>query len=1012
MSLPALCVKRPVAVLMAAITVAVIGVIGFCRLPVDLMPNYNMGDISIFVNIRGGMPPQEIESMVAKPIEDAVSDVGHLRDVISICEEGRARVALRFQGGANLDYAVIEVREKIAAIRDKLPREAERPVIAKFEQSDAPVIILAFAGSGQTTERLRKIVDTQIKDRILRISGVANVEIGGGRERKIMIDVDEKALSAYKVPMSVLVRALGAGNLNLLVGEKEAQDKRYLLRVTGEFDSIEAIGELPLLRKDDSSVVRLKDVAKVSDSYLEASSYARVNNSQVVSLYIQKETNANTIKVCEALAAEFENIKKDLHFSDQGLKFIVTYNQSEAIKRAIDSVRNSLIFGAILATMVLFFFLRDIRSILVIFTTIPFSLAVAFMLMYLFPGQIGLNIMTLSGLALGVGMLLDNSVVVLENILKLKNEKVERFKAIVGGTNEMSLAIVASTLTSIVVFLPITFVNPEIRIIYSGFALTVVFSLLASLLVAVTIVPVAYDVLTRHEKLVDNPYAGFRVMRAKYRKFLGLILRFRFEAIVGVGLLFIVSLLVFNRFIPKEFIGAVQEDDFTIFIELPTGAKLDISNNAVAELENILHENKDVKTFSSRIESWSSKIYVKLRSPNDRSHSSLQVIDALRPVVKNVEKKYKEAFIYFEQPQSVETNEILVEIYGYDYSTLSSLAVKMISAAEKVKGLSDLKIRWRKGRPEWKVVVDRQKAALYGLTVEDVAQTLHSQMRGLRATLYHTQGREVEVVSRFQEESRNTLSKLKRMPIELQRGGTIYLEQVADFIPDIAAGKIWRKNKNRMIQISADRGSLAFGTAVDKLENAFKSVDFPKDYHYKFGDNYFRMVENQRQLGFAILLMVILVFLVLAALFESYIKPFIIMMSVPMAVIGSVLFLLIFHKAVNIGVLMGFIILGGIVVNNAIVMLDHISLLRAKGYKLNHAVVKGATDRLRPVLITSLTTILGMLPLIFDMSEDAAMWSPLAVTVAGGMLSSTILTLFIIPAIYLLLDDVRAMFSK
>jgi len=1010
MNLPAVCVKRPVAVLMVAIAVAIIGVIGFCRLPVDLMPAYSLGDVSIFVNIRGGMPPQEIESMVARPIEDAVSDVGHLRDVISISEEGRCRVALRFEPGANLDYAVIEVREKIAAVRDKLPRESERPVIAKFEQSDAPVMIVALAGSGQTTEKLRKLVDTQIKDSISRLGGVANVEIGGGRERKIMIDVDEAALLAYDVSMSALVRALGAGNLNLLVGEKEAKNKRYMLRVTGEFENIEAIKELPLVRKSDSSLVRVKDVARVSDSYLEASSYARVNNSQVVSLYIQKETNANTIKVCDALSREFKNIARELGFDEQGLRFIVTYNQAEAIKRAIDAVKSSLFIGAFLATLILFFFLCDLRSIFVIFITIPFSLVAAFMMMYFYPGQIGLNIMTLSGLALGVGMLLDNSVVVLENILKRKSEGLDNRAAVVDGTNEMFLAIIASTLTSVVVFLPIVFVNKEIRIIYSGFAMTVVFSLIASLVVAVTIVPLAYDFLTR-KKTIDSPYTGFKLLRARYRKWLGVLLRLRLEALIAVAILFIVSIFVLNRFIPKEFIGTAQEDDFTVFVELPTGAKLDISNDAVHDLEEVLHSNNDIKTFSSRIEPWSSKIYVKLKPQSARSHSSDQVIEALRPMVKEVERKYKEAFIYFEQPQSVESNEVLVEIYGYDYTTLSSLAVKMISAAEKVKGLSDLKIRWRKGRPEWKVVVDRQKAALYGLTVEDVAQTLHSQMRGLRATVYHSEGKEVEVVSRFQAEARNTLAKLKRMPIALPRGGSIYLEQVADFIPDIAAGKIWRKNKNRMIQISADRGSLAFGTAVKKMEQAFREVDFPKDYHYKFGENYFRMQENQRQLGGAILLMVILVFLVLASLFESYIKPFIIMTSAPMAVIGSVLFLLLFHKAVNIGVLMGFIILGGIVVNNAIVMLDHISSLRLAGHSLNYAVVKGACDRLRPVLITSLTTVLGMVPLIFDMSEDAAMWSPLAVTVAGGMLSSTILTLFLIPAIYLLAEDIREVLS-
>ncbi len=799
MNLPEFCVKRPVAILMICLAVVLVGVISLVKLPVELMPNYAPGDISIFVNIRGGMPPQEVENTVARPLEEAVGDVSYLRDVISISEEGRCRVALRFEPGVNMDYVSIEVREKIAAVGDRLPRECERPVIAKFEQSDAPVLIVALAGGGLTPEKLRKLVDEGIKDRLMRVSGVANVEVGGGRERKIVVDVNDQALAAYNLPMRALVNALGEGNLSLLVGEHSDNNRRYLLRVAGEFASLEDIKNLPIGGTRYSSVIRVKDVARVEDSYLEATSFARVNNMQVVSLYVQKESSANTIKVCDAVLKELRKIETDLEFNRSSLKFVTTYNQAEAIKRAIAAVKRSLLTGALLATLVLFLFLRDLRTIFVIFITIPVSLLAAFAMMYLLPQTITLNIMTLSGLALGVGMLVDSAVVVLENIMKLREGGMPLARAIPQGASQMLLAIVASTLATVVVFFPIAFVNKEIRIIYAGFALTVIFSLIASLAAALTIVPVVYAQLTRRLADATVPVrAAHRRLKAAYRHILVKVVRARLEVVLSVFLLFTAAVLILAFFIPKEFIGSTQEEDFTVFVELPTGAKLDISNMAVREIEAVLAKTREVKTFSSRIEPWSSKIYVKLASAGERTRSTEQIVARLRPAVKEIEKKYKEAFIYFEQPQAVESNEVIVEIYGYNYDTLSGLAVKMLNVAEKVKGLKELKIRWRKGRPEWQVVVNRQKAALFGLTVEDVAQALHSQLRGLRATLYHAQGKEVEVVSRFEERARNTLGKLKRMPLALKGGGAIYLEQVAEFSPRMAPGKIWRKNKQRL----------------------------------------------------------------------------------------------------------------------------------------------------------------------------------------------------------------------
>jgi len=1005
--LPRFSINRPVTILMVYVAVTLVGLISLARLPVELMPNYSFGDISVIVDVRGGMPPQEVETQVATLVEDAVGDVGHLRDIISISEEGRARVALKFEPGTNMDYAGLEVREKMSRVKDKLPSECEKPVIAKFEQSDMPVFITAVAGSGQTPEQLRKFVDDHVRDRLMRLEGVANVEVGGGRERKIIVDVDQQALNAYGIPMSRLVQALGSSNLNMVVGAWDASwDARYLVRLMAEFADVEDIKNIPVSAVAANTVVRLKDVARVSDSYLEAKSFARVNAMPVVSVYVQKESSANTIKVCAGVLKEIAGINKSFGLADLGIRFITTYNQAEAIHRAINSVRDSLLWGAIFAALVLVFFLKDIRSLLIIGVTMPISLAAAFAMMYLSPQMLTLNVMTLSGLALGVGMLVDNAIVVLDNILKLRRAGVELKAAAGQGTEQMMSAIVASTLTTVVVFLPIIFISKEIRLLYAGFGLVIFFSLAASLAAAITLVPMLYARFFKQDAGIKPEPLRFLSQLKTYRKALVAMVRYRFFVVAGVVLCFAAALVLFICAIPKEFVGSSEQDDFTVFVELPTGAKVDISNAAVRDVEKILSSTKEVKTVSSRIEPWSSKVFVKLKPLKSRSRSNRQILEDLRPRLKAVENSYKEAFVYFEQPQDVESNEVIIDIYGQEYDKLNDIAMRMLSRMEKIKGLNDLKVRWRKGRPEWQVIVDGSRAALYGLTTNDVAQALHSQMRGLRATLYRVQGKRVEVISRFAQAARDTLAKLKKMTIETPDGRKIYLEEVASFKPEIGAGKIWRKNKNRMIQISANRGQYAFGAAVEKIKKSLQGLELEPDYFYRFGENYTRMLENQRELTIAVGLMLVLVFMVLAALYESYAKPFIIMTTVPMAFIGAVALLFVSRSSANIGVLMGLVMLGGVVVSHAVVMVDRITRLESRIGVLR-AAITGAGQRVIPVLSTALTTILGMLPLAVDRGEDSALWSPLALTVIGGMIAGTCLTLLVVPAVYVLFNDFR-----
>ncbi len=1062
MSLPDLSIRRPITVTMLCLGLGLLGVISLTRLPIELYPNFSFGDISIIINIRGGMPPEEVENQVTRPIEEAVGDVSHMKDVISISEEGRARVVLTFEPGTDMDFAALEVREKFSRVRSKLPKEIEKPIIAKFEQEDVPILIAAVTALDYTPEMLRRLVDEDIKDRIMRVEGVANVDIGGGRERKILVEIDLERLQAFRLPIERVTRLLNVSNLNLLAGEVDRKRNKYLIRAMGEFRSIGEIEQLGIAITPSRSIIRLKDVASVKDSFLEATSYARVNALPVVSLYIQKETTANTVQVSRSVLQALDRMKADPRLPRE-LKFIVTHDQSVQIKRAIELVGSALVSGGLLAILVLGAFLsthwlpralfvplaaavtglaiatyrfgavpvrvadgitaalliglllvasswRHLRLTLTAALAIPVATVVTFAFMFFLnliakPAgfmKLTLNIMTLGGLAMGVGMLVDNAIVVLDNIVKRRARGEEPRPAAGAGASQMLLAILASTVTTVVVFLPIVFINKEIRILYVGFALTICFSLLASLAVALSVVPL---LASRLPFVVEKAVRKRTLFLRLYRRALTGAMRARW-IVALVAILVALAGFQIYKVIPKEFLGTAEAEDFTVFVELPSGAKLEISDEAVAKIEKILNNVPEVKSVSSRVERWSSKVYVKLVPLSERSRSTKDVIDSLRPQVDEVARGFREAFIYFEEPHEVESNEVILEIYGWDYEILNQLAVEMLKRMQTVPGLTDLKIRWRRGRPEWFVRVDKAKAAKYELNVQEIADTLHAQMRGLRATLYHTEAKEVEVVTRLEEPDRATLDKLRRITFTLPNRDVVTLEQVARLEPAIGPSKIWRKNKQRMIQVSANRGRYAFGEAAQRVFEAIKEMPFPEDYYWRFGANYWKLIQNQKELRFALILSIVLITLVLASLFESMLQPFIILVTAPLGTFGAFLTLRLAHQALNVGALMGVILLGGIVVNNAIVLVDEVNRLRQIGFRAKRAVTYAAISRLRPILMTSLTTILGLLPLAFSRTEESSLWAPMAMVAMGGLSFATFMTPFVVPCLYLILDDV------
>ncbi len=1102
-SLPDLSVKKPIAMSMVLLCIALLGAITFRMLPVEMMPNTSFGDITINIDVRGGMPASEVEKRITKLVEEAVGSVTHLKDMIAISKEGNATIILEFEPGTNMEFAALEVREKFNRIRNKLPAEIEKPVVAKYEYMDVPIMILAITSELRDPEELRNIVDDKIKDRIQRIEGVANAEIVGGREAKVIIEVDQRKLHAYGLPINRVVDIINLNNENALAGEVQGTRNKYLVRTIGEFKTVEDIADLAIASTKEGSVIRLKDVATVKDSYLDPTSYSRFNANPVVSIYIQKESTANTVKISKLVNEEIRHIKKTL---EKDVKLNLTFNQSEAIEKAVEQVMKALFQGAEIVIIILLLFLGRLwlrpfaiplifamlaiwdapiilhemllvgtlvvmllvkeNIVLIMAASIPLSLLFTFTLMYFF--KLSINVISLSGLALGIGMLVDNSVVVLDNILKKRDHIAKNPNApkapwekitAIEGADEMLLAITSSTLTHNAVFFPLIFISPEIQRLYSGIALTIIFSLFASLFTALTLVPMLVSKMRIKPQYkttgADQDVVIVVSPIAKITDFFNMIIGGIYKGIISLSLMLrypVLALCVMacawavgeSQKLEKEFIGIAEQNKFTIFIEMPTGTKIDVTNAIVQKIEKIVAQTADVRASTSKVEPWSSKIYVELASFEKRKRPVSAVINELRPIT----TKFEPAFIYFEEPEEVGTKEIILEIFGYDYAVLKNLAVQIAQKIQGIPRFTDTKIRMREGRPELHLLVDKMQAAYFGLTVENISLTLHTNTRGLVATRYRgkqepmvrvrgasdnklstggastgirrtdadpsRETKETETIVRLEEQFRKSFEALRRTVFIGPEGLPVYLHQVAKFKFDVGPSEIWRKNKSRMVQVSANTGGTALGTAAANVKEALKDLKLPKDTFWRIGGQYDKMLQNQRELTIAGILSLVLVFMILASLFESLFQPFIILTTVPLAAIGAIWALRHTGKPVGMGVLVGGIMLGGIAVNNAIVLVDRINFfLKQEEYlgKPRKAAVDASYDRLRPILITTLTTILGLVPMAMDKSESANLWAPLAITVIGGMTVSSFLTLFVIPGVFMIFNDIGWIFK-
>jgi HAE1 family hydrophobic/amphiphilic exporter-1 len=1012
-SLIAAAVRRRVTVVMAAFAVAAFGMVGYQRLPIELFPDISYPSITIQTDFPDTAPP-EVENLITRPVEEVVGVLRGLKSIHSVSRPGVSEVTLEFDWDSDMDLLSMEVREKLDRLI--LPDEAEEPIVLRYDPSLDPIMRIALAGTGELND-MRNLAERKIKLDLETIKGVAAAQVKGGLEDEIQIAIDQERLAALGIPLDQVRDAVGVSNVNLPGGSLRGKDSHYIIRTLNEFDTVDEIGSV-IVAERDGAAVRLRDVAKVSMGAKEREEITRVNGMECVEIAAFKEGDANTVTVARLLEQRVEEWKAKL---PEGYELTTMFDQSNFIEQSINEVRSSAVIGGILAVIVLFMFLRELRSTLIIALSIPISVIATFMLMYRL--DISLNVMSLGGLTLGVGMLVDNSIVVLESIFRKKKAGLPIARAALEGADEVGAAVAASTATTVAVFLPIVFVEGIAGQLFRDQALTVSISLIASLVLALTLIPMLSalgrpvrkadlegpPVVVRDE--ADDARGNLTLgafSRVYDRVVRGGVRRPKTTLAIAFGLFALAIVSV--RWIGSELIPPLTEGEFFFEVKLPEGSSLAATDRIVQEIERAADEDDRVDHSYARIGSrlvsggmsvnalgeHFGQINVALKNKSDESVEE-SVVESLRSrfdTMPDVVAKFGRPS-YFSLKTPVE-----VILYGEDLEALRDYSLDLSRSVESIPGLVDVRSSLEAGNPELQVVFDRDRVAALGLDLGTLSSTLQGRVQGVVPTRFKESDRQIDVRIRNQESDRTSVADVRNLVLPAADGSPIRLTAVADVYVDEGPAEIHRLQQQRAAVVSANLENRSLGSAVAAVRTALADNPPPTGITSEIGGQNAEMQVSFASLRFAIILAIFLVYLVMAATFESFIHPLIVLFTIPLALVGAVFGLLVTQTVISVMVLIGAVLLVGIVVNNAIVLIDSINRLRRLGYEKTDAVVRAGHIRLRPILMTTLTTVLGLIPMAIAWGEGAELRAPLAITVLFGLAISTVLTLVVIPAAY------------
>ena len=1006
---------------MLCLVAILLGGVAFVNIPVDLMPEVVYPTISVRAEYEG-VAPEEMETLVVRPLEEAFAAAPNVERISSSVYEGLCYVRVGFDYGVDIDEAANELRTRLDRRRRYLPEDMEAPSMYKYDSSQYPILYLTVSADNMDSKELRHYVEKQLQYRLERVPGVAAFTVRGGLRREIHVDLDLKKLRALELSITDVVQILRRENMNRPVGPVEEGRFDVLLRTRGEFRSLDEIRNVVLATRSGVPVY-VRDIAVVEDSHEDPDYLVSVDGKPGVRMYVYKQAGANTVEVSEGLWREVDRIHKN--FSN--IRIEKTRDSADFIRASIENVQWAMVQGAVLAVLVLLFFLRSFSSTLIIAIAIPISVISTFALMF-FNG-FTLNTISFGGLALGVGMLVDNAIVVLENVYRHREDGKSNLDAAMVGSQEVSTAITASTLTTIAVFVPVLFLGGISAQMFKQLAYVVSFALLCSLVVALTVVPGLCAKLRtgaqagrRAEKLRQLARAWQRNLAAGYGGLLQWSLANRVPVILAAILLFGVALYL-APYLGVELQPEVDEGEVRVSVELEPGTRVEVTDGVMQQLRSVAAEHvPEIQTAmvtaggssrSSGSGTHLGELRLNLVPRAERTRSARDIANALREVLQiqpgMLIRTRVSGGMFRRYSSSEDEDRLSVEIRGHNVDTATQFAETIREIMEGVPGIAEPTISQRPGMPEMMVEVDRLRAANLGLNVSDVAATLETAIGGTRSSMYRKEGDEFNILVRLREADRLDLGNVGRIPLTTPTGRTIPAESVIQLSRQEGPTYLSRVDQERRLFVSGAVADRDLGSIVADLEREVAALAMPEGFSIEFGGEYEEQQETFQALFLASILALILVYMVMAAQFESLRDPFLILLSVPLAAIGVVLILLITDTTFNQQAFLGIIVLLGIVVNNAIVLVDYTNLLRREhGLGLHRAVVTAGVRRMRPILMTTITTVLGLSPMALGIGEGSELQAPMARVVIGGLATSTLITLVFIPVMYVAFEEIAS----
>ncbi len=1036
MNLPEFGVRRPVTNLMIFFAIIVLAGYSLTRLGIDMMPKIEPPVITV-IAVYPGASPEDVEAKVTEPLENQLATTPGIEKISSQSLEGLSAISLKFIWGTNLDSASNDIRDRIELAKRLLPDipdEMDNPFIFKFNTSNIPILFIGVTAKESYSD-LYDLIDKRVADALRQLPGVGTVELFGGMERQINIWIDRQRLEGYGFSILDIQNALAQENISQPLGILKTGLSDYLMRLPGEFASPDEIN-LVILGKHNGNYVYLKDVANVEDSFKEETLRVRINRNPGMMMMIQKQSDTNTVEVAKRLKNRLKDLENKLPFD---VKMNIIFDTSKDVIDSLNNLRSSLLTGIGLVILVVWFFLRRIVPSLIIALTIPFSLLISFI--YLFLSGRTINVISLSSMAIAAGMVVDNAIVVVDNIYRKLERGNRPFEAAVFGTREMFLSIAASTFTTVVVFLPMLFLPGVIGIMFGEMAVIITVTLLGSLFTAATFSPMLCSKWMKRpyglgkkinifSKLYEFSERVFKRLEEFYSNVLGWCLGHKKFVIIGFVLIFILSLFLV-KYVGNEFIPEEDTGDIRLTIHMPLGTRFEESDKIAERIEDILQNNvKEAKLYFARTgevpgrgramgqESGNHIITAgaKLSPKTERNRSADDVAQYLRNEIRKIPGVLKidvsSGNPFGRMITGTGGKAIRIEIIGNSFEATDVVANKLKNIMEKIPGAVDVSISRDLRRPELKIEIDREKAATLGLNMNIVASSLKTYIQGSTATKYREKGETYDIYVRLVESSRQSIEDIGNLsivsPITQEQ---IKLSNIAKIYEALGPVGIERQNRERVVRVECNTYQRSSGKVTEEIQEKLKEVTLPQDVSINLGGEAEEQKKAFRDLGLLLLLGIILVYMIMAAQFESLLDPFIIMFAIPFTFIGVIWGFLITKTTLSIVSYLGLIMLMGIVVNNAIVLISYIIILRARGLSMYDAITNAGRDRLRPVLMTTITTLAGLLPLALSRAEGSETWNPLGITMFSGLLISTAITLLFVPTVYAVFHR-RSAFKK